>query len=50
MVHVIIQFLMSQQIYYVHLCCGSEPEYTNGRKDFILGPRLEEGVGKGNKF
>ena len=26
---------------HVHVCGGSEPEYTNGRKDFILGPRLE---------
>ena len=28
----------------VHVYGGSEPEYTNGRKDFILGPRLEEGT------
>ena len=28
---------------HVHVCGGSEPEYTNGRKDIILGPRLEEG-------
>ena len=28
----------------VHCVCGgSEPEYTSGRKDFILGPRLEGG-------
>ena len=29
---------------YVHCVCGSsEPEYTSGRKNFILGPRLEGG-------
>ena len=27
---------------HVHLCGGSEPEYTSGRKNIILGPRLEE--------
>ena len=30
---------------HAYVCGGSEPEYTNGRKDFILGPRLEEGGG-----
>ena len=27
----------------VHVCSGSGPEYTNSRKDFILGPKLEDG-------
>ena len=27
---------------HVPVCGGSEPKYTNGRKDFILGPRLGE--------
>ena len=34
---------------YTHVqsvCGGSEPEYTSGRKDFILGPRLGEGDNK----
>ena len=30
---------------HVRVCTGSEPEYTNGRKDFILEPMLEEGEG-----
>ena len=35
---------------HVHCVCGgSEPEYTSGRKNFILGPRLEGGGGD-NKF
>ena len=33
---------------HVHVCGGSEPEYTSGRKDFILGSRLE-GRGGGQK-
>ena len=28
---------------HVHVCGGSEPEYTNGRQDFIFGSRLEKG-------
>ena len=28
------------------ICGGSEPKYTSGQKDFILGPRLEEGEGE----
>ena len=37
---------------HVHgVCGGSEPEYTSGQKDFILGPRLEgEGEGKQQIF
>ena len=27
----------------VHVCSDSGPRYTNGQRDFILGPRLEEG-------
>ena len=33
---------MNGQIYaHVHVYGGYEPEYTNGRKNFILRPRLE---------
>ena len=28
---------------HVHVCGGSEPECTDGRKNFILGHRLEKG-------
>ena len=35
---------------HAHVCCGSEPEYTNGRKDFVLGPRFEEGGGGTTSF
>ena len=30
----------------MYICGGPEPEYTNIQKDFILGPRLEEGKSK----
>ena len=30
---------------HVHVCGGPEPENTNGRKDFIFGPRFEGGGG-----
>ena len=30
-------------MYTVYVCGGSESEYTSDRKNFILGPRLEEG-------
>ena len=32
---------------HVQECRGSEPGYTNGRKDFILGPRLKDIGGGG---
>ena len=35
---------------YVHVCGNSELEYSNGRKDFILGPRLGEVGGGDDKF
>ena len=34
---------------YAHVCGSSEPEYTNSWKDFIFGPRLEEGGGGGGE-
>ena len=35
-------FVSIDRYTYVHVCSGSELDYTNGQKDFILGPRLEE--------
>ena len=49
MSHLIIQFLMNGKMHVLYVCGGSESEYTIGRKDFILGPRLEGGGGD-NKF
>ena len=36
-----IWFFMKGKMHVHCVCGGSESEYTSGRKDFILGPRLE---------
>ena len=47
---VIIQFLMNGKMHIHCVCGGSESEYASGWKDFILGPRLEEGDNKFSVF
>ena len=47
MTHVITYFVMNGKMHVHSVCGGSESEYTGGGEDFLLGPRLERGGGRG---